>query len=273
MGLYGTTKAALDRITSGLGGDLDGTGIRVNAMGPRVAVMSEGFEAMIVDQLPRELFESIEEIVEAVVALCDCPAEVTGQVLESLDLIADWGLTGRSLDWPGAGIAPAPTGDTVRITVEIYSAPQGAGLGRSCRDERRSHHRCRHPPVRTVRGQVGHGDVRRCHRRRRGRCGRGVGRHPRRRRRQLDRGQPRRDRRHGGVVGHPVHQRVQRVRHCGQRRKGVRRRNPSRRLRHRHRRRPGQASTRRVHRGSRPCRHADGGTPRTASTSPRSSSA
>ena len=98
MGLYGTTKAALDRITSGLGGDLDGTGIRVNAMGPRVAVMSEGFEAMIVDQLPRELFESIEEIVEAVVALCDCPAEVTGQVLESLDLIADWGLTGRSLD-------------------------------------------------------------------------------------------------------------------------------------------------------------------------------
>ncbi|HEX7428728.1 MAG TPA: hypothetical protein VF328_17785 [Mycobacterium sp.] len=73
MGLYGTTNAALDRITSGLGGDLDGTGIRVNAMGPRVAVMSEGFEAMIVDQLPRELFESIEEI-------------------------ADWGLTVRSLD-------------------------------------------------------------------------------------------------------------------------------------------------------------------------------
>ena len=98
MELYGTTKAALDRITSGLGGDLDGTGIRVNAVGPPVAVMSEGFEAILVDQLPRELFESIEEIVEAVVALCDCPAEVTGQVLESLDLIADWGLTVRSLD-------------------------------------------------------------------------------------------------------------------------------------------------------------------------------
>ena len=30
--------------------------------------------------------------------LCDCPAEVTGQVLESLELIADWGLTVRSLD-------------------------------------------------------------------------------------------------------------------------------------------------------------------------------
>ena len=58
---------------SGPGGDLDGTGIRINAVGPRVAVMSEGFEAIIGDQLQRELFESIE-------------------------LIADWGLTVRSLD-------------------------------------------------------------------------------------------------------------------------------------------------------------------------------
>ena len=62
-----------------------------------MAVMSEGFE-IIGDQLPRELFESIEEIAEAVVGLCDCPAEVTGQVLESLELIAYWGLTVRSLD-------------------------------------------------------------------------------------------------------------------------------------------------------------------------------
>jgi citronellol/citronellal dehydrogenase len=93
MELYGTTKAALNRITSGLAGDLYGTGIRVNAVGPRVAVMSEGFEALIGDQLPRGLFESREEIVEAVVALCDCPAEVTGRIAESLNLIADWGLT------------------------------------------------------------------------------------------------------------------------------------------------------------------------------------
>jgi citronellol/citronellal dehydrogenase len=98
MELYGTTKAALNRITSGLAGDLDGSGIRVNAVGPRVAVMSEGFEAIIGDQLPRELFESIEEIVEAVVALCDCPADVTGQVLESLDLIANWKLLVHGLD-------------------------------------------------------------------------------------------------------------------------------------------------------------------------------
>ena len=41
MELYGATKAALNRITAGLAGDLDGSGIRVNAVGPRVAVMSE----------------------------------------------------------------------------------------------------------------------------------------------------------------------------------------------------------------------------------------
>jgi citronellol/citronellal dehydrogenase len=63
-----------------------------------VAVMSEGFEAIIGDQLPRNLFESIEEIVEAVVALCDCPTEVTGQVLESLESIADWALSVHGLD-------------------------------------------------------------------------------------------------------------------------------------------------------------------------------
>jgi len=98
MELYGATKAALNRITSGLAGDLYGSGIRVNAVGPRVAVMSEGFADLIGDQLPAELFESLEEIVEAVTALCDCPADITGRVFSSLDLIDKWGLSVRGLD-------------------------------------------------------------------------------------------------------------------------------------------------------------------------------
>ncbi len=98
MELYGATKAALNRITGGLAGDLYGSGIRVNAVGPRVAVMSEGFAELIGDQLPAELFESVEEIVEAVVALCDCPADITGRVFSSLDLIDQWGLNVRGLD-------------------------------------------------------------------------------------------------------------------------------------------------------------------------------
>jgi NAD(P)-dependent dehydrogenase (short-subunit alcohol dehydrogenase family) len=98
MELYGATKAALNRISSGLAGDLHGSGIRVNAVGPRVAVMSEGFAGLIGDQLPAALFESVEEIVEAVVSFCDCPEEMTGQIASSLDLIAERGITVRGLD-------------------------------------------------------------------------------------------------------------------------------------------------------------------------------
>jgi citronellol/citronellal dehydrogenase len=98
MEVYGTTKAALNRSTSGLAGDLYGTGIRVNAVGPRVAVMSEGFADLLGDLLGPDAIESIEEIVEAVVAFCDCPEDVTGKVAVSLEVIADWGLTVHSLD-------------------------------------------------------------------------------------------------------------------------------------------------------------------------------
>jgi citronellol/citronellal dehydrogenase len=98
MELYGATKAALNRLTGGLAGDLYGSGIRVNAVAPRVAVMSEGFADLIGDRLSAELFESLEEIVEAVTALCDCPADITGRVFSSLDLIEEWGLSVRGLD-------------------------------------------------------------------------------------------------------------------------------------------------------------------------------
>ena len=76
----------------------------------------------------------------------------------------------------------------------------------------------------------------------------------------------RRHRRHGRPVGYPFHQRVQRLRHRGQRHQGVCRRNPVGRLRHRHRRRVGQASPRRLHRRSRLWWVCRPGTPRTVST-------
>jgi NAD(P)-dependent dehydrogenase (short-subunit alcohol dehydrogenase family) len=97
MEVYGATKAALNRITNGLAVDLYGTGVRVNTVQPRSAVMSEGMRSLA-GQLGADMFEEIEETVEAVVALCHCPAELTGQVVVSLDLIAEHGLTVRSLD-------------------------------------------------------------------------------------------------------------------------------------------------------------------------------
>ena len=89
---------AENRITSGLAGELHGTGIRVNAVAARGAVMSERFADLLVDLLGPDAIESIEDIVEAVVAFCDCPKDVTGKVAVSLELIADWGLTVHGLD-------------------------------------------------------------------------------------------------------------------------------------------------------------------------------
>ena len=70
---YGASKAALNRITNGLGAELYGTGIRVNTVEPRAAVMSEGAAALVGSTLRPDQIESMEEMVEATVALCDCP--------------------------------------------------------------------------------------------------------------------------------------------------------------------------------------------------------
>jgi NAD(P)-dependent dehydrogenase (short-subunit alcohol dehydrogenase family) len=96
--LYGASKAALNRITNGLAAELYGSGIRVNTIEPRAAVLSEGAEALVGTTLRPDQIESMEEMVEGVVALCDCPEDVTGRVTVSLDLIAEWALSVRNLD-------------------------------------------------------------------------------------------------------------------------------------------------------------------------------
>jgi citronellol/citronellal dehydrogenase len=98
IAVYGASKAALNRLTNGLGAELHGTGIRVNSVEPRAAVLSEGAAALVGSTLRPDQIESMEEMVEATVALCDCPEDVTGRITVSLDLIADWGLTAHRLD-------------------------------------------------------------------------------------------------------------------------------------------------------------------------------
>ena len=96
--VYGASKAALNRVTNGLGAELYGSGIRVNSVEPRAAVMSEGARELVGGTLRADQIESMEEMVEASVALCDCQADVTGRNTVSLDLIAEWGLTVHGLD-------------------------------------------------------------------------------------------------------------------------------------------------------------------------------
>jgi citronellol/citronellal dehydrogenase len=98
LSVYGASKAALNRMTNGLAAELYGTGIRVNTVEPRAAVLSEGADALVGRTLQPDKIESLEEMVEAVTALCACPEDVTGRKAVSLELIADWAMTVHNLD-------------------------------------------------------------------------------------------------------------------------------------------------------------------------------
>ena len=61
MAIYCASKAALNRLTNGLGVELWGTGVRVNTVEPRAAVMSEGAAAIVSeDVITPEMVESME---------------------------------------------------------------------------------------------------------------------------------------------------------------------------------------------------------------------
>jgi citronellol/citronellal dehydrogenase len=107
-GMYASSKAALNRWTNALGAELYGEGIRVNAIGPKAAVLSEGAKALVGETVQAHQIESMEEMVEAVIALCDCAEEVTGKVFVSLDLVADWKLDVRGLDGRSRTAGSAP---------------------------------------------------------------------------------------------------------------------------------------------------------------------
>ena len=93
-------------MTTAFAAELLGSGIRINTVEPRAAVMSEGAEALIGGTLSSDLIESMEAMVESVLVLCDCPADWTGGVHVSLDLLDTLGRTVMTLDgsrpYPGA---------------------------------------------------------------------------------------------------------------------------------------------------------------------------
>lgn len=98
MTIYGASKAALNRLTNGLGAELHGTGVRVNTIEPRFGVLTEGAAALVGGNYDESVFESLEEMVEGVLHLCDCPEDLTGGVRVSLDLLEQHGIVVRGLD-------------------------------------------------------------------------------------------------------------------------------------------------------------------------------
>jgi citronellol/citronellal dehydrogenase len=109
IGAYGSSKAALNRETNALAAELHASGIRVNTIEPRAAVMSEGADALIGGTIGDDLIESMEAMVESIIALCSCPLERSGRVLQSLDLLDELGRTVMNLD----GRTPYPGGQRV----------------------------------------------------------------------------------------------------------------------------------------------------------------
>ena len=87
IGVYGASKAALNRLTNALAEELWGTGVRVNTVEPRNAVRSEGAEALVGGALDEDLYETMEEMVAGALVLCDCPPEMTGGTHVSQDLL------------------------------------------------------------------------------------------------------------------------------------------------------------------------------------------
>lgn len=109
MGIYGASKAALNRMTNAFSVETHKHSIRMNTVEPRAAVLSEGADIKVGEMLSPEQIESMEAMVEAAVFLCDCEPDFTGRVCSSLDLIEEQNLTVMTLGgdepYPG-GIRP-----------------------------------------------------------------------------------------------------------------------------------------------------------------------
>jgi len=85
--IYGASKAALERATTGLACELSGSGIRVNALAPTAMVLTQdaaAFAGVLAETRPEQV-ESMETMVEAAVALCR--GSLTGLTALSRELL------------------------------------------------------------------------------------------------------------------------------------------------------------------------------------------
>lgn len=101
--LYGSTKAMLDRLSTGAAMELWPDRIAVNALAPEAAVATENASA--VAGVRDDYSEPAECFAEAALALCSGePTELTGRVATSLSLLVELGRPVRTLD--GAATVP-----------------------------------------------------------------------------------------------------------------------------------------------------------------------
>lgn len=97
--VYGMTKAAIERFSTGLAAELYDDNIAVNALSPNLVVATPG--QMFGRDYSQEMIdraEKTEVIAEAAHYLCSSdPKEVTGRITYSMDLVKEAGLTPKPL--------------------------------------------------------------------------------------------------------------------------------------------------------------------------------
>jgi NAD(P)-dependent dehydrogenase (short-subunit alcohol dehydrogenase family) len=100
--LYGTSKAALNRLTVGLAAEFDGIGVAVNALAPFSVVWTPGADMVGTAQyrnMPGWQEEPAEAMAEAALALCTGdPTVVTGLVVYSTEYLEKIGRKVHTLD-------------------------------------------------------------------------------------------------------------------------------------------------------------------------------
>jgi citronellol/citronellal dehydrogenase len=97
--LYGASKAALERISTGLAAEVYRHGIAVNAVAPVAAVATPGVEAMGLMPGDDTYVEPVEQMAEAVLALATGdPATLTGRIVTSEQILTELDRPVRNLD-------------------------------------------------------------------------------------------------------------------------------------------------------------------------------
>jgi NAD(P)-dependent dehydrogenase (short-subunit alcohol dehydrogenase family) len=102
--LYGTTKAALNRLTVGTAAEIFGSGVAVNALAPTGAVWTPGFVSGGVPKYsgrtgPTADDEPVEAMAEAALAICTSdPKSFSGKCLYSLRYLKEIGRAVMTLD-------------------------------------------------------------------------------------------------------------------------------------------------------------------------------
>jgi citronellol/citronellal dehydrogenase len=98
---YGSSKAALNRLTEGLASEYYADSIVVNALAPVKAVLTEGVKATLTEDViaGEGILEPVEAMAEAALALCTSDRDgLNGKVHKSLTLLERLGLAVRTLD-------------------------------------------------------------------------------------------------------------------------------------------------------------------------------